>query len=276
MKKIIFTMCFLLGSLLLRAQDFQGVAYYASQTQMKDLNITIDNITPAMKEQMMEKMKKALEKTYILNFNKIESLYHEEEKLDQPNPSNGGLQLSFSGGSSSKLYKNLKLQQIVSNQDIFGKDFLVTDALEKFDWKYVNEQKVIGNYTCSKAQIIIPVTENDRKEYQEDIKQQEKNKTTFFNISEPKERIIEAWYTLEIPVSNGPSKYWGLPGLILELHEGSTTLLCTKIILNPTDKTEIKAPKNGKKVNQKEFDEIEEKKLKSMTNEDGAIEIRTN
>ncbi len=269
-------MCFLLGSLLLRAQDFQGVAYYASQTQMKDLNITIDNITPAMKEQMMEKMKKALEKTYILNFNKIESLYHEEEKLDQPNPSNGGLQLSFSGGSSSKLYKNLKLQQIVSNQDIFGKDFLVTDALEKFDWKYVNEQKVIGNYTCSKAQIIIPVTENDRKEYQEDIKQQEKNKTTFFNISEPKERIIEAWYTLEIPVSNGPSKYWGLPGLILELHEGSTTLLCTKIILNPTDKTEIKAPKNGKKVNQKEFDEIEEKKLKSMTNEDGAIEIRTN
>lgn len=276
MKNIIFTVCFLLGSLLLRAQDFHGVAYYASQTQMKDLNITIDNITPAMKEQMMEKMKKALEKIYILNFNKIESLYHEEEKLDQPNPSNGGLQVNFSGGNSSKLYKNLKLQQIVSNQDIFGKDFLVTDALEKFDWKYVNEQKVIGNYTCSKAQIIIPVTENDRKEYQEDIKQQEKNKTTFFNSSEPKERIIEAWYTLEIPVSNGPSKYWGLPGLILELHEGSTTLLCTKIILNPTDKTEIKAPKNGKKVNQKEFDEIEEKKLKSMTNEDGAIEIRIN
>ena len=95
-------------------------------------------------------------------------------------------------------------------------------------------------------------------------------------LSEPKEEIIEAWYTMEIPVSNGPREFWGLPGLILELHDGNTTLLCSKIVLNPKEKIEIKAPKNGKKVTQKEFDKIQEKKLKSMMDQNGAIEIRTN
>ena len=55
---------------------------------------------------------------------------------------------------------------------------------------------------------------------------------------------------------------------------GITTFLCSKIVLNPKEKIEIKAPKNGKKVTQKEFDEIEEKKLNSMKNEDGVIEIK--
>ena len=27
---------------------------------------------------------------------------------------------------------------------------------------------------------------------------------------------IEAWYTLQIPLKQGPAEYWGLPGLILE------------------------------------------------------------
>lgn len=136
------------------------------------------------------------------------------------------------------------------------------------------DEKKIGNYTCIKALIIIPVTEEDLKEYEEYKKKAESGKTTFFTPSEPKERIIEAWYTIEIPVSNGPDKYWGLPGLILELHEGETTFLCSKIVLNPQEKIEIKVPKNGKKVTQKEFDDIQEKKLNSMKNEDGVIEIK--
>lgn len=81
---------------------------------------------------------------------------------------------------------------------------------------------------------------------------------------------------MDIPVSNGLGKYWGLPGLILELHESNTTYLCSKIVLNPLDKVEIKDPKNGKNVNQKEFDEIQEKKLKSMMNDNGVIENKIN
>ena len=259
------------------SQDFQGIAYYSSQTQMKDLNIKMEGMTPDMNEKMMERMKKAFEKTYILTFTNLESIYAEEEKLETPNPSSGsGVSVNFSGGNNSKYYKNFKKKEYVSNNDVFGKEFLITDSLEKFDWKITDEQKKIGNYTCFKAQITIPVTEKEIKEYQEFKKKQEGKKTNFMTISEPKEEIIEAWYTMEIPVSNGPREFWGLPGLILELHDGNTTLLCSKIIINPKEKIEIKAPKNGKKVTQKEFDKIQEDKLNSMMDRNGAIEIRTN
>jgi GLPGLI family protein len=50
----------------------------------------------------------------------------------------------------------------------------------------------------------------------------------------------------EIPVSQGPEGYWGLPGLILEVNDGKTVLLCSKVVLNPKVKAEIKAPSKGR------------------------------
>lgn len=276
MKSLFFTSMFVLLTTSSFAQNFQGIAYYSSQTSMKNFNVSGEGITPDVKEKMMERMKKAFEKTFILTFTSVESIYSEEEKLDAPRPSNNGMSVSFSGGNSSKYYKNFKAKQYTTDLDIFGKEFLVIDSLPKFNWVMSSDEKKIGNYTCNKAQIIIPVKEEDLKEYEEFKKKAENGKTSFFTPSEPKERIIEAWYTIEIPVSNGPEKYWGLPGLILELHEGETIFLCSKIVLNPEEKVEIKAPKNGKKVTQKEFDDIQEKKFNSMKNEDGVIEIKMN
>lgn len=276
MKKLLLRISILVFFTNSFAQNFQGIAYYASQTQMKDFKIESSDMDPAMQEKLMESMKKAFEKTYILNFNNFESVYQEEEKLETPKPGSNGMkvQIGFSGGIKSKLYKNFKTKTYTTDRDIFGKEFLVTDSLEQFKWEMINEQKKIGNYNCYKALIKIPVTEEELKKFEEQKKKQEEGKTSFFTMSEPKEQIIEAWYTLDIPVSNGPEEYWGLPGLILELHDGNTTYLCSKIVLNPEEKIEIKAPNNGKKVNQKEFDKIQEKKLESMMNENGVIEIK--
>jgi GLPGLI family protein len=103
-------------------------------------------------------------------------------------------------------------------------------------------------------------------------------------LEEPEEEEITltAWYTPQIPVKHGPSKYGGLPGLILEVSEGRETILCSKIVLNPKGDVNVKAPSKGKKVNQAEFDAIAEKKMKEMDErfknnrrEDGnEIEIR--
>ena len=49
------------------------------------------------------------------------------------------------------------------------------------------------------------------------------------------------------PVGHGPSEYWGLPGLILEVSAGETTMLCSKIIINPVEAIEIEAPKKVNK-----------------------------
>jgi len=279
MKKTIFLFSILFFPVLIFSQNFQGIAYYVSQTSMKNFSISSPDMTPEMNEKMRENMKKAFEKTYILSFTNFESLYQEEEKLNTPKPSSNGIkvEVAFSGGGNrSNYYKNLKTKKYLNEAEIFDKEFLIDDDLEVFNWTMVNEQKMIGNYTCYKAQIVIPVTAEEKKEFEEFKIKKEEGKTNFFIPMEPKDKIIEAWYTLDIPIPNGPREYWGLPGLILELHDGDTTLLCSKIILNPSEKIEIKIPKSGKKVTQKVFDEIEEKKMKSMMNEDGVIEIKMN
>ena len=65
-------------------------------------------------------------------------------------------------------------------------------------------------------------------------------------------------------MSQGPEKYWGLPGLILEVSDGKTVILCSKVVINPKDKVAIKAPAKGKEVTQNEYDEIVIKKVEEM------------
>ena len=80
----------------------------------------------------------------------------------------------------------------------------------------------------------------------------------------PKENTITAWYCPEIPINQGPENYWGLPGLILEVNDGKTVMLCTKIVMNSKEKVAIKAVGKGKQVTQKEYDEIVKKKMEEM------------
>ena len=67
-------------------------------------------------------------------------------------------------------------------------------------------------------------------------------------------------FTPDIPVSTGPSWYQGLPGLILEVNDNNTTILCTKIVINPTDKSKIKKPKRGKVISNVDFIALQEQK----------------
>jgi GLPGLI family protein len=71
-----------------------------------------------------------------------------------------------------------------------------------------------------------------------------------------KDRTITVWYTPEIPISNGPGEYQGLPGLILEVREPDTILLCTKIEINPNEDLSLKKPRNGKEITQQDFDTL--------------------
>jgi GLPGLI family protein len=57
------------------------------------------------------------------------------------------------------------------------------------------------------------------------------------DIELPKEVTITAWYTLKFLLVR---RILGFPGLILEVNDGKTTILCSKIVLNK-GKIEIKA-----------------------------------
>lgn len=257
---------------VIKAQDFSGQAVYETKIQMKDVSINMGDMPEEMRLKMQENLKKAFEKTFILNFNKFESLYFQEEKLEAPTQG-PGINIKMSSPLSGKKYKNVKDKIQIAEEDFFGKEFLIQDSLPNWDWKLESETKKIGNYTCYKAVAIIPVSAESLKEYEEEKKNSTENKTNFLEIKEPKEQVITVWYTPEIPVSQGPDEYWGLPGLILEANDGNKIALCSKIVLNPKEKTEIKKPKKGKKVTKKEFEKINEKQLEKMKDSNGNIEI---
>lgn len=259
-----------LFSIQIQGQEFHGQAVYESKKSTSDYSFSRKDMTEDMKQKLEERIKKASERTYILDFNKNESVYYQEVKLEAPTRSSGQV---ASGASEGKRYKNVKEKIEISEEDIFGKSFLVQDSLPNWNWKLESETKKIGNYLCYKAVSIKPVSEEDKKGYEDQKKEQTEGKTVLLEIREPKEKVFTVWYTPEIALSQGPEKYWGLPGLILEATDGKISYLCSKIILNPKEKTDIKRPKKGKKVNRKEFEEISEKQLESMKDANGIIRL---
>ena len=257
------------------AQAFQGMAVYESKTSTAEFKARMAgnrNVTPEMQKNMEEGMKSMFEKTFVLNFDKTASIYKEEEKLEGPGQGGGMRFMSSMTGAGGTLYKNVKEKYYAVDKDLMGKEFLVKDSLSSLNWKMESETRVIGGYNCFKATAVIPVSQTDfrnlrtRNTEETTAKKEDKEKKTNFmdNLEMPKETIVTAWYTPEIPVNQGPDKYWGLPGLILEVNDGKTVILCSKVVLNSKTKAEIKAPTKGKEISQKEFDETTTKKMQEM------------
>jgi GLPGLI family protein len=87
------------------------------------------------------------------------------------------------------VYKDLGKNELLLSDNIFITKHLIKDTLHGFEWQITKEQKKIMNYSCTKA-------------------------TTTF-----RGRHYEAWFTELIPLSNGPWKFGGLPGLIMEVYD---------------------------------------------------------
>jgi len=259
---------------LMNAQEFTGRAVYESKTVMEGVTMKINgkDADEAQRKKFQEQMDKMNEKTFIMDFNKTESIYEEQQKLEAPS-SGSNFSVVSSSGDNGKMYKNIKDRLLISEEDFFDKEFLVTDSLPDWNWKLQPEIKKIGDYTCHKAISIIAVSEKDKADYEKNKKEQAEGKTQLFTMDEPKEKVITAWYTTDIPLSHGPDDYWGLPGLILEVNADKTTILCSKIVINPKDKIAIKLPNKGKKVTKAEYESLTKKRLEQMKDSDGNIKI---
>lgn len=257
----VFTLLF---GTAITAQNFQGMAVYQTKSKMS-MDLSGSGIPADRIKMIEERMKNMLEKTYVLTFDKSASIYKEEQKLDQTGvgPGGGMRFMMMGGGASGDYYKNTQTKTSTKENEFSGKNFLVKDNLVTYNWKMEQETKMIGQNMCFKATTIVemPVRNtsfNFRRP--EDRKEEEKEP------EEPKMEavIVTAWYTLDIPVSHGPGDYWGLPGLILEISYADTNILCTKIVMNPKEKSVISEPNKGKVVTQEEYDTILKEKMTEM------------
>lgn len=98
-------------------------------------------------------------------------------------------------------------------------DVIVKDAIPQFEWSMTGQSKVVAGYTCYSA------------------------------VTNFRGRKYEAFFAPDIPISSGPHKFGGLPGLILELSadEGKFTWHCKSISRLPEDQLNLISPPKGEK-----------------------------
>lgn len=246
--KTLVTLVSILCTTLLFCQDFQGVATYKLHRKF-DMKMGGEGENVELQKQIQAQLSKQMQREYTLSFTREESLYKQEEKLSVPSPQQSGFKIEINDGSDL-LYKNIKENRYSNQTDIMGKQFLIKDAIQKQKWELGKEKKFIGEYECYKAT------------YKDEYTMQTIEEGEIIEVK--KDRLVTAWYTPQIPISNGPAEYEGLPGLILEINDGQLTLICSKIVMNPKETITITEPKKGKVVTEEKFGAIMEKKNKEM------------
>lgn len=93
------------------------------------------------------------------------------------------------GAMGTIVYKNHPLGKMTVTDAINLNNYLYTDEFHAQNWHVTDSTKIILNYTCQMA------------------------------ISDFRGRRWIAWFVSDIPISDGPWKFSGLPGLILEVYD---------------------------------------------------------
>jgi len=238
------------------AQGFTGRAYYKSTSQFS-IKMDSTKMAPEQMAQIQASLKKQMEQNYTLSFTQTESIWKQDASLGSgpaTASSGGAVFMVASSGEGSTLYKNVT-GNYLQEQEMMGKEYLIQDKAEPFEWELSEETKKIGNYTAQKASFTKIV---DSRRFSTGMTEMENVKDTI---------QVTVWFTPEIPVSHGPEYYFGLPGLILEVQNQGRTLICEKIELNPSaDPVVIEKPSKGKEITQAEFKTVQEEGMKQMMN----------
>jgi GLPGLI family protein len=254
MKKIIIIVITLITVVRLSAQSFSGTATYQSSSQVQ-LDLDSTAMSPQEMQQLKQQLTKKMQKAFTLKFNAQESLWEQLESVESgpASASSSGMEIMISNGSSKdKLYRNLAEGLSRNTKEMMGKRFLIIDSLPEYDWKITNETKQIGEYNCRRA---LYTKISEAKKFASGMEEMEIVQDT---------TEVEVWFTMDIPVSHGPTKYYGLPGLILELKANGRHFICTKVSMNYKNPEQISVPDRGEKVTKDEFEAISEDKMKEM------------
>lgn len=113
-----------------------------------------------------------------------------------------------SGTSSNIVYINYPSEGKITESDyVLGVRYEYNENTPKIEWKLESGEGEIMGYDCKKA-------------------------TCYFSG-----RYYTAWYAPEIPISKGPWKFGGLPGLILKIEDNKDQVSWTCIALEKGDGT---------------------------------------
>ncbi len=159
----------------------------------------------------------------LLHVNPTETKYLDsEERAEQDDEGYSWRKETFftkRNFSNNTLYDALTVQ---------GTTYLINDTMVCQDWKILNDMKEVAGHLCMNAS------------WEDTIKMQK----------------IVAWFALDIPISAGPERLCGLPGLILEadVNHGAMVITADRMDAKKlTTEFDIPKKQKGKKVNETEY-----------------------
>lgn len=126
-------------------------------------------------------------------------------------------------------YKDRKESEVFVVESISGKEFKYKEQAVPLTWEITNETKEYLEYQVQKA-------------------------TTSFAG-----RDYEAWFTVEIPIHDGPYVFYGLPGLIVELYDTKEHYYFGLQSIEKLDASKTWELTDTKVISKKEFNEAKEK-----------------
>ena len=239
MKKSITTLLSILIVTMAFAQNYNTQGAVVFEEVMK-INIQLDNMTPEM-EAMIPKENR---NSTILYFNENASRYENYESTGDAvidEEMEGGSVKIMMSQPENIIYRDLSSNSSVEQTEFMTRVFLIESDNPVGEWKMTGNQKMILDFPCQEA------------------------------VRKDGERETKVWFTPAIPVSTGPSQFFGLPGLILAMEEndGDRTIIASSVKLEEIDEEKLKKPKKGKKVTKEEFLAIVDEKTKEMGGESG-------
>ncbi|WP_052188168.1 GLPGLI family protein [Cellulophaga sp. Hel_I_12] len=139
-------------------------------------------------------------------------------------------------GGTHCFHYDFMTKELYKVTEINNKNYIVKTESPIINWQILDEKKVILGYQCQKA---VTLQKNTNRLGQED------------------DLEITAWFALDLAFPYGPKEYLGLPGIILELHEGKNrfSYIAEYILTNPMINIESNYPLN-EWISESEFKKI--------------------
>jgi GLPGLI family protein len=212
-----------------------GIAKY---TLTVSHNTAFDNLPQRLKDFTLKQEEEANGISFCLNFNKNQSSFaacdlNDSEKAELHVKTKNKLITNFTDGYLMYNNSSAIMGTIANNE------YIIKDTI-KYNWNLMQEKKLIDGYKCFKAE------------------------TSYILYTKVPQKItVTAWYCPTIPFQTGPNGYYGLPGLIMELHDRNVVFGIDKIELSEKD-IEITNPKTGKLISKEDYESISHDKQKQI------------
>lgn len=143
---------------------------------------------------------------------------------------------SMKSDFKKSFYKNLQTHQVMTVEKIEQLGYTYDEPELPLVWNIEDQNKTFQNFTVQKA-------------------------TTHFAG-----RDYTAWFTLEIPIPDGPYLFLGLPGLIVELYDTQDHYHFTLNSLNKLEEERLFTFPKAEAINKVDYQELADKAKKNQAN----------